>query len=70
MLAEWPDSLTERAINESAVVMAEHAEKRQFDKLSHDDVKLKIASAVSKKCGSGWWSCQRCRKQLRGNRKA
>ena len=48
MLAEWPDSLTERAINESAVVMAEHAEKRQFDKLSHDDVKLKIASAVSK----------------------
>ena len=48
MLAEWPDSLTEKAINESAVVMAEHAEKQQFDKLSHDDVKLKIASAVSK----------------------
>ena len=48
MLAEWPDSLTEKAINESAVVMAEHAEKQQFDKLSHDEVKVKIASAVSK----------------------
>ena len=48
MLAEWPDTVTEKAINESAAVMAEHALKQQFDKLSHDDVKLKIASAVSK----------------------
>ena len=48
MLAESPDSLTEKAINESAVVMAEHATKQEFDKLTHDEVKIKIASAVSK----------------------
>ena len=27
MLAEWPDTVTEKAINESAAVMAEHATK-------------------------------------------
>ena len=48
MLAEWPDTLSERAINESAAVMAEHATKQQFDKLTHAEVKVKIASAVSK----------------------
>ena len=48
MLAEWPDTVTEKAINESAVKMAEHATKQEFDKLTHDEVKIKIASAVSK----------------------
>ena len=48
MLAEWPDTVTEKAINESAAVMAEHATKQEFDKLTHDEVKIKIASAVSK----------------------
>ena len=55
MLAAWPDTLTEKAINESAAVMAEHATKQEFDKLTHDEVKIKIASAVSKtavKCGT------------------
>ena len=48
MLAEWPDTLTEKAINESAAVMAEHATKQDFNKLTHDEVKINIASAVSK----------------------
>ena len=47
MLAEWPDIVTVKAINESAAVMAEHAVKQQFDKLSHSEVKMKIALAVS-----------------------
>ena len=54
MLAEWPDTVTELAINESAAVMAEHAMKQEFDKLSHHEVNIKIACAVSKtavKCG-------------------
>ena len=48
MLAEWPDTVTEMAIQESAAVMAEHATKQEFDKLTHEEVKIKIASAVSK----------------------
>ena len=48
MLAEWPDTLSEEAINESAVVVAENATDKKFDELTHDDVKIKIASAVSK----------------------
>ena len=48
MLAEWPDTVTEKAINESALVLAEHATKQAFDKLTDDDVKIKIALAVSK----------------------
>ena len=48
MLAEWPDTLTEKAINESAAVMAEHATKQDFDKLTHNEVKIKIAAAVTK----------------------
>ena len=55
MLAEWPDTVTELAINESAVEVAQHATKQEFDKLTHEEVKIKIASAVSKtavKCGT------------------
>ena len=48
MLAEWPDTLTEKAINESAAVMAEHATKQDFNKLTHDEVEIRIATAVSK----------------------
>ena len=48
MLAEWPDTVTEKAINESAAVMAEHATKQDFNKLTHDEVEIKIATAVSK----------------------
>ena len=48
MLAEWPDTLSEQAFNESAVVVAENATEKKFDTLTHDDVKIKIASAVSK----------------------
>ena len=48
MLAEWPDTVAEKAINESALKMAEHATKQEFDKLTHDEVKIKIATAVSK----------------------
>ena len=48
MLAEWPDSVTEKAIQESATTLAEHATKQKFDQLTHEQVKLKIASAVSK----------------------
>ena len=48
MLAEWPDSVTEMAIQDSAAKMAEHATKQKFDQLTHEQVKIKIASAVSK----------------------
>ena len=48
MLAEWPDTVSERAFNESAAAMAEHAVQQQFDKLSHMEVSAMIASAVSK----------------------
>ena len=48
MLAEWPDTVSERAFNESAAAMAEHAVQQQFDKLSHLEVSAMIASAVSK----------------------
>ena len=48
MLAEWPDTVTELAINKSAAAVAQHATQQEFDKLSHEDVKIKIASAVSK----------------------
>ena len=55
MLAEWPDTVTEQAINKSAVEVAQHATKQEFDKLTHEEVKTKIASAVSTtavKCGT------------------
>ena len=48
MLAEWPDTVSEKAINESAAAMAEHAVQQQFDKLSHKEVMFMIASAVTK----------------------
>ena len=48
MLAEWPDSISELAINESAAVLAEHATKQKLNELTHDEVKIKIASVVSK----------------------
>ena len=48
MLAEWPDSISELAINESAAVLAEHATKQKFNELTHDEVKNNIASPVSK----------------------
>ena len=48
MLAEWPDTVSELAFNESAAAMAEHAVQQQFDKLSHLEVSAMIASAVSK----------------------
>ena len=48
MLAEWPDTVSEGAINQSAAAMAEHAVQQQFDKLSHLEVSAMIASAVSK----------------------
>ena len=48
MLAEWPDTVSERAFNESAAAMAEHAVQQQFDKLSHKEVMFMIASAVTK----------------------
>ena len=48
MLAEWPDTVTEMAIQDSAAKMAEHATKQKFDQLTRDQVKIKIASAVSK----------------------
>ena len=54
ILAEWPDTVTENAMNESAALMAEHAVTHEFDKLSHSEVQVKIALAVSKtavKCG-------------------
>ena len=46
MLAEWPDSISELAINESAAVLAEHATNKKFNELSHEEVKLKIANVV------------------------
>ena len=48
MLAEWPDTVTDKAINNSATVMAEHSVKQKFDTLTHDEVKVKIAAAVSR----------------------
>ena len=48
ILAEWPDSISERAINESAAVLAEHATKQKFNELTHDEVKINIASVVNK----------------------
>ena len=48
MLAEWPDTVTELAINRSAVAVAEHATKQEFNKLSEEEVKVKIACAVAK----------------------
>ena len=48
MLAEWPDSISELAINESAAVLAEHATKQKFNELTHNEVKIKIASVVNK----------------------
>ena len=47
MLAEWPDSVADKAINESAALCAEHATNQQFVKLTHEEVKVKIAAAVS-----------------------
>ena len=48
MLAEWLGTLEERALNESAVKMAEHAVNQEFDQLTPEDVRAKIATAVSK----------------------
>ena len=48
MLAEWPGTLEERALNESAKKMAEHAVNQEFDQLTPEDVRAKIATAVSK----------------------
>ena len=47
MLAEWPESLEEKSINESAVLMAEHAAKMKFTDLSRDEVQLKIGEVVA-----------------------
>ena len=48
MLAEWPDTVTEMAINKSSVKVGEHATKQKFDKLTHEEVVAKIGVAVSK----------------------
>ena len=47
MLAEWPESLEERSINEAAVKMAEHAVKVRFTDLSQEEVRLKIGEVVT-----------------------
>ena len=48
MLAEWPESLEEFAINESAVTLAEHANKEKFAELSPQELQVKIGEAVAK----------------------
>ena len=48
MLAEWPETLEEKSINESAVLMAEHAMKQKFTELSREEVQLKIGQVVAK----------------------
>ena len=47
MLAEWPESLEERAINEAAVKMAEHAEKLRFTDLSQEELQLALGKVVA-----------------------
>ena len=48
MLAEWPNNVNEKAFNMSAEMMAEHAVKHKFDRLSQAEVTVKIGYAVSK----------------------
>ena len=48
MLAEWPETLEEKSINESAALMAEHAMKQKFTELSREEVQLKIFQVVAK----------------------
>ena len=47
MLAEWPESLEEKSINEGAVLMAEHAAQQKFTELSREEVELKIGEVVA-----------------------
>ena len=48
MLAEWPETLEEKSINEAAVKMAEHAADVHFTDLSHEELQLKIGEVVAK----------------------
>ncbi len=47
MLAEWPESLEERAINESAVALAQHAEEQHFTELSPNELQAKTGEVVA-----------------------
>ena len=47
MLAERPESLEERAINEAATKMAEHAHSLHFTDLSTQDVQLMLGEMVA-----------------------
>ena len=47
MLAEWPETLEEKSINEAAVKMAEHAADMHFTDLSHEEVQLRIGEVVA-----------------------
>ena len=47
MLAEWPETLEEKSINEAAVKMAEHAADVHFTDLSHEELRLRIGEVVA-----------------------
>ena len=47
MLAEWPETLEEKSINEAAVKMAEHAADVHFTDLSQEELQLKIGEVVA-----------------------
>ena len=47
MLAEWPETLEEKSINESAALMAEWASQKKFTELSREEVQLKIGEVVA-----------------------
>ena len=47
MLAEWPETLEEKSINEAAVKMAEHVANVHFTDLSQEELRLKIGEVVA-----------------------
>ena len=51
MLAEWPETLEEKSINEAAVKMAEHAAALKFTDLSRAELQLKIGDVVAEHAG-------------------
>ena len=47
MLTMWPETLEEKAINEAAMTMAEHAAKVRFTDLTREQLHVKIGSVVA-----------------------
>ena len=47
MLAEWPETLEELAINEAAAAMAEHVAQVNFTGLSQEELRLKMGEVVA-----------------------